>query len=179
MPARHNANSPANPRFFTATSSIIGKSLLYKKKSSRSTIIDNPDEECIALSIRTKGRAKALEKNKEFKTKEKGGGRDRVISAKVLPKGMREYKIAFGSGTHQPYVEKIRVEDYENEQDAIDKLIDKMEEEGNKGMFLTQEQLAENGGEFHEDEYIIGGNHGRILYHGGILSVEELVDSAQ
>lgn len=92
---------------------------------------------------------------------------------------MKDYRITFGSGLHRPYVEKITVEDYEHEQDVVDDLIDKMELEGNEGMFLTHGQLIENGGDFHEDEYIIGGNHGRILYHGGILSVEELGDSAQ
>ena len=90
---------------------------------------------------------------------------------------MKDYKITFGSGTHRPYVEKVTIEDFETEQDTIDKLINKMEEEGNEGMFLAHNQLAENGGDFHEDEYVIGGNHGRILYHGGILSIEEVARS--
>ncbi len=87
---------------------------------------------------------------------------------------MKTYKISFGNGTAWLETEIVKVEDYEHEQDAIDKMIDKLESEGKEGLFLTENDLIENGGDHYDDEYIIGGNHGRILYHGGELRIEQL-----
>lgn len=89
---------------------------------------------------------------------------------------MRTYEIGFGNGTAWMNVEKVTIEDYECEQNAIDKIIDKLEEEGSEGCFLKPEEIAENGGEHYEDEYIIGGNHGRILYHGGNFYIKEVTE---
>lgn len=73
------------------------------------------------------------------------------------------------------YTEKIvEVEDYETEQDAVDKMIDTLEENGDEGYFLNESEITENGGEHYNDEYVIGGNHGRILYHGGNFNITEI-----
>ena len=87
---------------------------------------------------------------------------------------MKNYKITFGTGTAWTQSKIIQVEEWETESDAIDKLIDILEEEGNEGNFLKWEETNEEGGEYYEDEYIIGGNHGRIFVHYGTLFVEEV-----
>jgi hypothetical protein len=88
---------------------------------------------------------------------------------------MKQFKILFGNSTYLLTEKIIEVEDYENEQTAVDKMIDELENEGCEGCFLSYDELFENGGDYHEDEYIIGGNHGRILYHGGELRIELIV----
>ncbi|HHX66886.1 MAG TPA: hypothetical protein GX708_02375 [Gallicola sp.] len=92
---------------------------------------------------------------------------------------MKNFKITFGNGTVWVNEEVVTVENFENEQTAIDKMIDKLEEEGEEGCFLTWEQISEEGGDYNEDEYIIGGNHGRILYHGGILNIELISENEE
>lgn len=87
---------------------------------------------------------------------------------------MKTFKISFGNGTAWLEEETIEVEDYENEQDALDKMIDKLESEGKEGLFLQPDEIQENGGEHYDDEYVIGGNHSRILYHGGNFSIKEV-----
>ena len=87
---------------------------------------------------------------------------------------MKKYKINFGNGTAWLNTEIVEVEDYECEQDAVDKMIDKLESEGKEGLFLQPDEIQENGGEHYDDEYVIGGNHGRILYHGGNFNIEEV-----
>ncbi len=84
---------------------------------------------------------------------------------------MKKYGVVFNC-----WQEVIEVEDFENEQDALDKLIDKLEKEGSEGCFLTENEIAENGGEYQEDMYIIGGNHGRILYHNGNFRIFKWID---
>ena len=85
---------------------------------------------------------------------------------------MKKYNISFGTGTAWLETKTIEVEDYECEQDALDKMIDELEEEGSEGYFITLEETQENGGDYCEDEYIIGGNHGRILLHYGNFNIE-------
>ena len=85
---------------------------------------------------------------------------------------MKTYKINFSNGTAWLTTRIIRVEDWEAEQDAIDKMIDELEEEGYDGYFIDIDEIVANGGDIEEDEYIIGGNHGRLLYHGGYLTIE-------
>jgi hypothetical protein len=78
---------------------------------------------------------------------------------------MKTYKIATIHGE-----KTIIVEDFQCEQDALDKMVDQMEENGDEYAFLTDEDLVD----YYEDEYIIAGNHGRILYHGGHLTITSI-----
>lgn len=87
---------------------------------------------------------------------------------------MKKFKIMFGTGTIKLEVREIEVEDFETEQDAVDKMIDELEKEGAEGYFLKWEETAEEGGDYNEDEYIVGGNHGRILVHYGNFSIEQI-----
>ena len=87
---------------------------------------------------------------------------------------MKKYKIQFGTGSYISEERVVEVEDFENEQDALDKMIDQLEEEGSEGYFLELEETTEEGGDRYPDEYIIGGNNGKILYHGGNLRITEL-----
>lgn len=56
----------------------------------------------------------------------------------------------------------------------IDILIDRLEEEGKEGSFVSLSETFEEGGDIHEDKFVIGGNHGRLLYHGGNLRIEKV-----
>ena len=86
------------------------------------------------------------------------------------------FKITFGSGLAWPIVQIVETEEWQSELDALDILIDRLEQEGLEGLFLSQNEL--NSGEYHEDEYIIGGNHGRALLHHGNLFIEKLTKEA-
>lgn len=83
---------------------------------------------------------------------------------------MQKFKITIGTGCYQPFQRTIEIEDYEGPQQAIDYLIDNLEEEGCENFFGTQEEIDNK--ELYEDEYIIGGNHCRILKHYGIFNIE-------
>lgn len=74
---------------------------------------------------------------------------------------------------------------YEGE--GLDLIIDHLEDEGLEGWFIKVKQEYEgyvidgdnyivdiNNDKYYDDEYIIGGNHGRYLYHGGNFRIEEL-----
>ena len=91
-------------------------------------------------------------------------------------KKMKKYNISFGNGTAWLETRIIEVEDFEHEQDALDKMIDKLENEGSEGYFITLEETQENGGDYYEDEYIIGGGSGRILLHYGNFNIELIED---
>lgn len=54
----------------------------------------------------------------------------------------------------------------------VDRLINKLEEEGGEGVFIGWEQTKEEGGDIYPDEYVIGGNRGRLLYHGGNFHIQ-------
>ena len=58
----------------------------------------------------------------------------------------------------------------ENEQEALDTLIDKLEAEGAN---LYVKPIDEVEGIINEDMYVIGGNHGLALVHNGLLNIEE------
>lgn len=73
---------------------------------------------------------------------------------------------------YQPYIETVEVEDWEDEGNAVENLIDKLESENHMGFFVTQKEIETNG--YGEDEYITGGNHGLNLLHYGILYVERI-----
>ena len=86
---------------------------------------------------------------------------------------MKIYEITIGTGTAWLNVQKIIVEDYQCEQDALDIMIDRFEE--NKDVhLLTQEEI--DIGEYFPDEYITGGNHGKCLVHFGSFNIKELED---
>ena len=65
----------------------------------------------------------------------------------------------------------IAVEDFECEQNALDKLIDILEKNNDIGCFIPFDELDEH----HEDEYVIGGNHCLALRHDGNFRIVELV----
>ncbi len=87
---------------------------------------------------------------------------------------MKIYEISFGTGTIYLHTEKVIVEDFDCAQDAFDKMIDSFEERGLEGFFLTQEEI--NSGNYGDDEYSVGGNHGRYLAHYGCFYIKELED---
>jgi len=79
------------------------------------------------------------------------------------------YRISFGSGLAWAVVRFVI--DYDTclcEQSVLDRMIDNLEKNGEDGWFLASEQATE----IPEDEYVIGGNHGRYLYHKGQLIIE-------
>lgn len=84
----------------------------------------------------------------------------------------RMFKITFGNGTAWSVIRFIEIEDYQCEQDAVDIMIDQFERDGEEGFLLTQVDIES--GDFLEDEYIIGGNHGRYLHHRGLFHIEEV-----
>ena len=67
-----------------------------------------------------------------------------------------------------------------NETEGLDYIIDHLEDEGLEGWFIDVNIDAEDfiidteNNKYYYDEYIIGGNHGRYLHHGGNLRIEEL-----
>ena len=87
---------------------------------------------------------------------------------------MKNYRITFGTGTAWTKNRIVEVEDWDSESEAMDKLIDILEEEGDESNFLKWEETVEEGGNYYDDEYIIGGNHGRIFVHYGTLFIEEV-----
>jgi len=82
---------------------------------------------------------------------------------------MRVVKITYGSGLPWVHTNLIELEDWECEQDAIDKLIDKLESENFTGMFINPDNIDQ----FNADEYVTGGNHGLHLHHHGVFQIEE------
>lgn len=76
------------------------------------------------------------------------------------------YRFVIGSGTYQSYV--FYAYGY-NEQDALDKIIDKLEREQANNIYTLDE--IENS-DFYEDEYVIGGNHGVALVHYGVFRID-------
>lgn len=82
---------------------------------------------------------------------------------------MKKYRITYGSGLAWAHEETVKIEDFECEQDAVDKLIDGLERHGCTGCFASQEEI--DNGDFNEDEYIIGGSHGKYLLHFGNFNI--------
>lgn len=86
---------------------------------------------------------------------------------------MVKYEICFGNYGR----EIVEVEEETTDYGAlIDLMIDSMESKEETGDFIEWEQTRESGNEdgYFEDEYITGGNHGLILYHGGNLYINKL-----
>lgn len=67
-----------------------------------------------------------------------------------------------------------------DETEGLDLIIDHLEDEGLEDWFIEVEIYDEDyiidieNNKYYNDEYIIGGNHGRYLYHGGNFRIEEL-----
>ena len=64
--------------------------------------------------------------------------------------------------------------------EGLDLIIDHLEDKKLEGWFIEVEIDNEyciidtDGNRYYNDEYIIGGNHGRYLYHGGNFRIEKL-----
>ena len=86
---------------------------------------------------------------------------------------MRRFKITIGSGIFEPFVFNIETEDFECAQDALDKLVDQLEAEGSEGLFIPPEEIDC----YNEDQYVIGGNHGRYVLHNGVFDIRDLTES--
>lgn len=67
-----------------------------------------------------------------------------------------------------------------DEIEGLDLIIDYLEDEGDEAWFIQILEETDNyvidgkGDKYYDDEYVIGGNHGRYLYHGGNFRIEEL-----
>ena len=83
---------------------------------------------------------------------------------------MKKFEITIGSGFWQPFIFNIETEDFECAQGAFDKLVDRLEAEGNTRLFIPQEEI----GSYNEDQYSVGGNHGRYVLHDGIFYIREV-----
>lgn len=90
---------------------------------------------------------------------------------------MKKYKVSWGSGFWFANVRTIEVEDFETESDVIDRLIDELDDGRHEGLFFSEAELEENGGDHYDDEYIRGGNAGRPFIHYGSLDIEEVKES--
>lgn len=83
---------------------------------------------------------------------------------------MKKFEFTIGNGTMFPYVFEIEAEEYECTQDAFDKLVDKLEAEENEGLFISPDEIDN----YYEDQYAIGGNHGRYVFHDGVFNFREV-----
>ena len=67
-----------------------------------------------------------------------------------------------------------------DETEGLDLIIDYLEDEGDEAWFIQILEETDNyvidgkGNKYYDDEYVIGGNHGRYLHHGGNFRIEEL-----
>lgn len=84
---------------------------------------------------------------------------------------MEKYKITIGTGFYQPFQRIVETE-FKGAQGALDNLIDDLEKEGCENFFGTQEEIDNK--ELYDDEYVVGGNHCRILKHYGIFDIKYL-----
>ena len=85
---------------------------------------------------------------------------------------MVKYGVSFGYYDKEIIEMEERTTDYGS---IVDILIDRLEENGYNG-FIEWEETQESGNKdgYYDDEYITGGNHGLVLYHGGIFYIEEI-----
>ena len=67
-----------------------------------------------------------------------------------------------------------------DETQGLDLIIDHLEDEGLEGWFIevgvdNEDYIIDaECNKYYSDEYVIGGNHSRYLYHGGNFRIEEL-----
>lgn len=90
---------------------------------------------------------------------------------------MKEIRIIFNYTSEIIEVDSNYDWMYENPQDLIDTLIDRLESEGKTGCFIDWTETVDEGGEHYEDEYVVDGNHGLLLYHGGNFMIEEVLNN--
>ena len=68
----------------------------------------------------------------------------------------------------------------DNEEEGLDFIIDYLEEQGCDGCFIDVKThdntyvIDTENNKYYDDVYIIGGNHGKCLYHGGNFYIKEL-----
>lgn len=76
------------------------------------------------------------------------------------------YQVSFGS-----WVETVEMDDETSDyQEIVDTLIDQLESEGSEGCFVPDNEIDT----YPEDEYVVGGNHGRALITNGILDIQPI-----
>jgi hypothetical protein len=75
----------------------------------------------------------------------------------------RQWNITYDYGQCETHITA------ENEQDALDWLIDELEKNGAE-LYVKPINEVED---LNEDMYVIGGNHGLALIHNGLLHIEE------
>ena len=89
-----------------------------------------------------------------------------------------KYKVLYGNGTSWLSEEIVELDEVTTDYDMIiDMTIDQIEARGEDGVFINWEDTVDEGGEYHEDEYVVGGNHGRILLHHGNLDIQLMSES--
>jgi hypothetical protein len=72
--------------------------------------------------------------------------------------------------------EVVEVEEETTDYGAIlDMAIDQIEARGETGYFLEWTETVEDGNMegYYADEYVVGGNHGLLLYHAGNFRIEK------
>lgn len=101
---------------------------------------------------------------------------------------MAYYEIIFGSGCYECFRYVIQTEESTTDYGAlVDVLIDYLEEQNSYSLLDMENEYYwiddENIGEIeHEgiiiypDEYVIGGNHGRVLLHHGTFRINEITE---
>ena len=83
---------------------------------------------------------------------------------------MVHYKISYGNGSAWLSEKIITVDEETTDYGSlIDILIDKLEKNGEEHFFLKPEEIDK----YSEDMYVVGGNHGRYLYHNGYLNIQK------
>lgn len=92
-----------------------------------------------------------------------------------------DYKNGYADTIYQFIIENgIFYVACSDETEGLDLIIDHLEDKKLEGWFIEVEIDNEyciidtDGNRYYNDEYIIGGNHGRYLYHGGNFRTEEL-----
>ncbi len=85
---------------------------------------------------------------------------------------MNTYALHFAYNTEKLTVDDIDAERIDSGDTGllVDMVIDQLEKDGCIGCFIGEDAELE----FSEDVYIIGGNHGLKLYHGGNLHYTKL-----
>lgn len=92
-----------------------------------------------------------------------------------------DYKIGYAYMVYQFIIDNsIFYVACSDETEGLDIIIDDLEEKELEGYFINVDidneyyVIDSEGDRYYDDLYIIGGNHGRYLYHGGNFRVEEI-----
>lgn len=81
---------------------------------------------------------------------------------------MKKAIITFSNGTAFLQKEEVEIEDWEGYSDALDKLVDTLEKDGDMGYFVPSEELQDTD----PWTYITAGNHCLSFRHNGHLEIE-------